>query len=114
MTACTDNIIDIKIGSTAKFAVLYADAAGNPVSLVGYDIAMDFVDKKTGEYILQATLGEEIILDPYTIGGYNIEAGDTSEWPVGIMPVDIKYTDPQGITHYTEDFGLNMILGRTL
>jgi len=109
---CSDNTIPLKTGSTAAFKMVYTDTVGNPIPLEGYEIFMDFINAKNGEVLASTRLNQGITITDSDAGKYEVNAGSTADWPVGKMPVDIKYAKA-GQSQHTEDLIIDMIQGRT-
>ena len=142
-----DKIITIKTGSIAEFVMMYLDDQEVPegISLLDYDIHIDFINNKTRVPIFNASVGNGIVLsesppiidiipndplqpiddggitideegDEYapteygTKGQYTVNAGDTLGWPLGDMPIDIKYIKG-GVAQHTETFILRIEKG---
>lgn len=42
-------------------------------------------------------------------GEYSLTAEDTTEWPLGILVMDIEYTDTLGFIHSTETFEIDVL-----
>lgn len=113
MTVCTKDLLKIKTGADAKFDVLYTNADEEPVDLSGYGIALDFVNRKTGKLLVSTAVGSGITITDAAEGRYFIDAGNTKGWPIGLMSLDIKYTEPNGTVHLTEDFHIFILAGIT-
>ncbi len=117
---CDNKIIEIKTGSEADFSMLYTDNQKPPVplSLAGFSISIVFTDTKTGAVLKKCSTEDTSIViteiegNDETIGTYSVFGGSTTDWQLGEMPVDIKYTFG-GKSHITEDFLLKIIPGRS-
>jgi len=117
---CENNVIKIKSGSDVVLAMIYKDDAGIPISLVGYEIFMDFNNPKTGERLVGTWIDNGITItevagDATTTGTYTVNPGNSKFWPLGEMPVDIlyRYGGLIGTAQHTEDFILDFIKGHT-
>ena len=122
-------VLTIKTGSAAVFHMTYQDDQDppQPIPLNDLDISMDFINPKTrtilarcytkiGAIASDGTILEEeadgiSVLDPLA-GTYEVDAGDTIFWPLGDIPVDIKYTKG-GKSQHTETFAIRIIKGQT-
>ena len=51
---------------------------------------------------------EEVIT--FYLGEYTVDVGETWNWPLGVMPVDIKYVN-DGIPRHTSTFRINVLKG---
>jgi len=120
MTTCDVNVINIKQGSAVVLNCVYQDSEGNPLSLTNIDIYTDFINPKTGITIFAAStiitpgggIGGGIIITNSALGEYTIDAGNSAEWPLGQMPLDILY-EKAGALQHTDDFILDFKKGRT-
>lgn len=117
MAVCSSKVIPVKSGSDAVFAMTYKDEAGTPISIIDYDIYVDFYDPKTGVLLKRTSVGDGITINELpgqtpTVGTYTVNAGNTIDWSLGEMPVDILYGSG-GMVQHTEDFILDMIKGHT-
>ena len=122
----TDQIIDIKTGSSGLFTMIYSDpdagevgGDGEPINLTGYSIFMDFVDRITGKHIASLRYNPDTIPPDRGItiidaaaGSYAVDPGQTDWWPLGNMPIDILYMKG-GVKQHTETFQLNVLKGIT-
>lgn len=123
-----DKILVVKTGSHGIFHMTYTnnDISPKPIDLENYEIYMIFVDprtrkvlKSTNSLLSTESTGDEertidggiTILDKKA-GTYSVNAGDTSKWPLGMMPVDIKYVNG-GRPQHTETFFLKIEQGYT-
>lgn len=114
MTCEVEQAIEIKTGSAGIFYMEYTDDQDppGPISLNDYEIYMDFVNPKTGEKLFRGSLDNGITITDMSLGKYTVNAGDTANFPLGKMPVDIKYV-LNGIAQHTETFIINFIKGIT-
>ena len=112
MATCESNIINVKVGSAVVLDCVYKASDGTPLDLTGITIAADFIHPKTGVVLSRTTTIDGSITLGTNTGEYKINAGITTGWPLGEMPVDILYTK-NGIPQHTEDFILDFTQGRT-
>ena len=107
-------VIQIKAGSAAVFTITCRDSQDPPqvVDLTGYEIFIDFLDPRTRKPLAEVSIGNGINLTDITNGTYTVNAGDTTDWALGYMFVDIKYVNG-GVAQMTETFYLNIIRGNT-
>lgn len=122
-------IIEIKTGSEAIFDIAYTytdeeiaamEAAdpGSTDSLVdngidigtGYEISIVFRNPKTQVILANCTIGDGITITDGPRGMYTVDAGNTQDWPLALIPVDIRYTN-LGKARHTETFGIRMLRG---
>ena len=104
--------LTIKTGSHGVFHMQYTDDKDEPINLFEYEIYMDFIHPKTRLPLSRCRLREGIEILDINEGTYYVDAGDTSDWPLGEMPVDIKYIH-NGRAQHTETFILNIVKGIT-
>lgn len=114
MNIDTDKELTIKTGSSAVFTVVCTDEQDppRPVSLENYEIFIDFIDPRTRVPITETSLDSGIKILDLENGVYSVNAGDTINWPLGHMYVDIKYTN-NGVSQHTDTFYLNIIRGNS-
>lgn len=109
--------LPMKIGDTVRLTCKVLDSDGNPKSLEGYRIDVDFINGKSGRIVVSANSTEDggIVIHENgndSVGEYTIHAGNSREWPLGNMPVDIMYSKNTDVIH-TTDFSLNFSRGRS-
>ena len=112
--SCENKTLHFKTGSQVKMNCRYKDSQGVAKSLVDVVINADFIDNKTGNLLISTGSDEVggIVITDGINGEYTIDAGIATDWPIGLMPVDILYTDLNGPSH-TEDFFIDFSAGRT-
>jgi len=91
MACDTENILEFKLGSVATLDMTY-ERDGELVNLEdgSHGIEIDYLSLYTGEILAALAIGEGIIITG--LGTYKVDPGNTSDWPVGRVEADIKYT----------------------
>lgn len=102
--------LTLKTGSDAVFHMTYKDDAGQAIDISEYEIIMDIIDPKTQKSLSENSVDDGITITDGTNGVYMVNAGNTGNWPLGKIPVDIRYTNG-GVSQHTETFILRMIKG---
>lgn len=123
--SCEENILNVKTGSVLVLQCQYYEDDGvTPKSLAGYSIYVDFKDQRgklwkrasteNGGIIIDTNQGniDQGNIDQGNIGKYYIYSGDTSNWPVSKMPIDILYVY-EDILQHTADIILQFNVGRS-
>ena len=107
-------VLDMKTGSSAALHMAYTDDQdpAQPQSLLDYGIYVDFINLRTRVSLFRASVGEGVEILDEEGGLYSVDPGDTSEWPLGDMQVDIKYVYG-GATRNTDTFILRFTQGIT-
>lgn len=107
-------VLDMKTGSSAELHMEHTDGGdpAQPQSLAGYEIYVDFMNLKTRIQLFAASIGNGIEILDEAAGIYTVDPGDTSDWPLGDMQVDIKYVYG-GATRNTDTFILRFTQGLT-
>ena len=104
-----EQVLHMKTGTSAIFKMAYHDDSDPvvPLSLAGYTIFMKIIHPKTRLVLFDGSIDNGILVIDEVNGLYVVNAGDTSNWPLGEIPVDIRYVNT-GVTKYTETFYLEM------
>lgn len=102
--------IVLKTGSNAVFHMVYADDNNQAIDISNYEIFMDFVDPKTQKKLAETSVNNGITITDGENGTYTVDAGSTATWPLGKMPIDIRYTN-NSVSQHTDTFILRMIKG---
>lgn len=112
--ACENKTIPMKIGSSVRLNCIYTEEDGVTVKdLTGYTIDVDFINAKNNRTIkVTSTEDGSIVITDAIQGEYTIDAGISTNWPLGKMKVDIMYTK-DGLPNHTEDFIIDFTQGRT-
>ncbi len=115
-----DKVIIIKTGSDATLNMSYTDNSDppNPIPLNNYAIFVDFINPKTRvalaktyyDPFAEGEISSGINITDFDGGKFRVEAGNTSTWPLGDIPVDILYSIEEANTH-TETFIIRMVQG---
>lgn len=106
------NSVRIKTGSHGGFRMIYLDPAepNTTLSLNNVEIHISFINPRTRVVLYSAYIGHGIYVLDEECGLYIVEPGDTSRWPIGVMPFDIRYTKG-GVSQYSETVFLEVICG---
>ena len=104
-------ILQFKTGSSGVFEITYANDDGSVIDITGYSIDMDFYNIETDVLIISTSVGSGITLTDAANGEFEVDAGATIAWPIGKMPIDIKYTPGSGEAQHTETFYIDVQKG---
>jgi len=110
--SCNTNTLYIKTGATVQLTCVYKNDVGELISAEGLQIDVDFIDPKTKQVLKSTSTVDGSIYLTHNLGEYVVDAGSSTGWPVGNMPVDILYT-ANGVSQPTTDFIINFSEGRT-
>ena len=104
-------IIVLKTGDSAIFSMTCVDEDEVAVDITNYTIDVDFINPITGVEILSTSIGSGITVTAASAGTFEVDGGATINWPIGKMPIDIKYTDPNGVAQHTQNFYIKVKQG---
>lgn len=97
----------IKTGSSGVLSMTHEKDSGEPIDITSYGIDMDFYNRDTGNLIISTSIGDGITLTDPGNGKYQVDPGPTIDWPIGSMPIDIKYS-VSGVPQHTETFNIEV------
>lgn len=104
--------VSIKTGAHGGFRMVYVDPRDpiHALSLDDVEIHISFINPRTRIVLFSAYIGHGIEVLDEACGLFIVEPGDTSKWPLGEMPFDIRYTKG-GASQYTETIYLDVKCG---